>query len=182
MQVTKINKPDSHRPFSIANEKTIWLAWWRTQSTLHKVLPFLIYILYLSIYAIGGFLRIDHFFVLGIALGLWYAGPRLREIFHFLLPLLLVAVVYDSMRFYSDYIRGPIHVREPYLFDQTFFGIHTPEGLLTPNEWCQKHTHWFLDLICGFFYLCFISIYVLTFVFGFRAVVPKKEPPLGFLL
>jgi hypothetical protein len=159
--------------FSLAHEQKIWLDWWKTQTTFQKVMPFLGYVIYLTVYAVGGFLRIDHFFVLGFAITLWYLGPRLREIFHFLLPLLLVAVIYDSMRFYSDYIRGPIHVREPYDFDKYFFGINTPAGRLTPNEWWQKHTYWLLDLICGFFYLCFISIYVLTCAY-FCFWLPRK--------
>ena len=79
----------------------------------------------------------------------------------FLLPLLATGIVYDSQRFYSDYIRGPIHVSEPYHFDKTFFGIHTAQGVLTPNEWCQLHTLPVLDVITGFMYLFFIAIYVL---------------------
>ena len=35
------------------------------------------------------------------------------------------------MRFYADYIRGPIHVAEPYNFDKFFFGIQTANGVLT---------------------------------------------------
>ncbi len=105
-------------------------------------------------------IRIDHWVITAVTLTLWYSGPRLREIFNFLLPALLVAFVYDSQRFYSDYIRGPIRVREPYDFDLFFFGINTAQGRLTPNEWFQIHTHPALDLITGFFYLCFISIYI----------------------
>jgi membrane-associated phospholipid phosphatase len=78
-----------------------------------------------------------------------------------LLPLVLVAVVYDSQRIYSDLIRGPIHVQEPYLFDLQFFGIEHAGKILTPNEWWQLHTHPALDFVTGFFYLTFISIYVL---------------------
>src|SRR5205823_1862115 len=65
------------------------------------------------------------------------------------LPYLLYALVYDSMRWYADYIRSPIvHVHEPYEFDLRWFGIHG----LTPNEWLQRHTGAVLDFFCGLAY------------------------------
>jgi len=144
-----------------------WNAWWSPLSRAQKILPLVVALAYPTMILVlsnltklGG-LRTDHFFTAAAGAGLWYLGPRLRSIFYFLLPLLLVGVVYDSMRYYSDLIRGPIHVSEPYHFDQYFFGINTSDGRLTPNEWFQKHTHPILDVISGFFYLCFIPIYVL---------------------
>ena len=123
---------------------------------------------------LGG-LRFDHFLIAGTGTLLWYLGPRFRILFHFLLPLLLVGVVYDSMRYYADLIRGPIHVIEPYHFDQFFFGINTMGGLLTPNEWLQIHTHPFLDIITGLFYLLFILIYVLISAYFCFIVVPHQN-------
>ncbi len=155
------------------NEVQIWQNWWTSQSAMQKCMPLFLLGLYIFIYAVSGFLRVDHFFASGFAMILWYLGPRVRELFRFLLPLILVAVIYDSMRFYSNYIRGPIHVTEPYAFDKFFFGINTDAGRLTPNEWWQKHTYAFLDLICGFFYLCFISIYVILCMY-FCFWLPKK--------
>jgi membrane-associated phospholipid phosphatase len=149
------------KTLSPQGEKRLWLEWWTQADFKQRFLPLLIAVVYLAIYVSSGFYRSDHANIAGAALVLWYGGPRLRPVFRFLLPALLVAVIYDSMRFYSDLIRGPIHVEEPYLFDKRFFGISTPEGVLTPNEWFQKHTHWFLDLITGFFYLAFIAVYIL---------------------
>src|SRR6185437_1515426 len=91
---------------------------------------------------------------------LCYGGRPLGSLLRFFLPLLLTGIVYDSQRFYSDYIRGPIHVSQPYEFDKRFFGIHTAHGVLTPNEWWQLHTYPVLDVITGFMYLFFIAIYV----------------------
>ena len=148
------------KQISLLNELQTWSHWWSKQSLKMKVAPVIIGITYLIFLQFFHVLRVDHFQIVAAFLTLWYLGPRIRPLFHFLTPLLLVAIFYDSMRIYADYIRGPIHVREPYDFDMRFFGINTPEGRLTPNEWWQKHTYAFLDLICGFFYLCFISIYV----------------------
>jgi membrane-associated phospholipid phosphatase len=139
-----------------------WKEWWQAQSPLKRAAPIALGTAYLVLLSSFGAFRTDHPILVTVTLLLWYAGPRIRTFFDFLIPLLLVAVIYDSMRIYADLIRGPIRVKEPYLFDKTLFGIDTPEGRLTPNEWWQKHTHPVLDLITGFFYLTFISIYVLV--------------------
>jgi len=139
-----------------------WRRWWNAQSFFQKILPLLIGAAYLTLIAILGTVRPDHPLITLATLLLWYLGPATRNLFKFLLPLILVAVIYDSMRYYSDFLRGPIHVAEPYHFDKRFFGISTPDGVLTPNEWWQKHTNPVLDFITGFFYLFFITLYVLV--------------------
>jgi hypothetical protein len=106
-------------------------------------------------------LRSDHI-VIGLSIiTLSLAGPRAAVLSRFLLPVFLTGIIYDSMRYYADYLRGPIQVKFPYEFDMRFFGIETDAGRLTPNEWWQKHTNVVLDFITGFFYLAFIAFYVL---------------------
>ena len=139
-----------------------WILWWRSLSLLSQVLPFFFAALYVTSNYCFHILRVDHIQIAFFTLLLWLLGPKFRAIFKFLLPLILVATLYDSQRIYADLIRGPIHVSEPYQFDKFFFGMNTADGgRLTPNEWWQKHTHPILDLYTGFFYLTFISIYVL---------------------
>jgi hypothetical protein len=157
----------------LKSEANLWSNWWSKETLLAKVTPLLIAIAYILFNYLFHILRTDHLQIAVLALALWYTGPRVRPLFKFLLPLLLVGVVYDSQRIYADYIRGPIHVREPYEFDKYFFGINTPDGRLTPNEWWQKHTLPILDLYTGFFYLAFISIYVF-FSMYLCFFVPRK--------
>jgi inositol phosphorylceramide synthase catalytic subunit len=91
----------------------------------------------------------EHFLLVGISLvlALWSDGTRRLALVG--LPYLLYALVYDSMRWYADYIRAPVvHVHEPYDFDLRWFGIHG----LTPNEWLQRHTSAVLDFLCGLAY------------------------------
>jgi hypothetical protein len=154
-------------------EANRWSEWWLSQTPRAKLTPLLLGLAYILLNFLFHILRTDHVGIALITLTLYYLGPRVRPFFKFILPLILVGVVYDSQRIYADYIRGPIHVREPYDFDHYFFGINTPEGRLTPNEWWQKHTYALLDLYCGFFYLCFISIYVSICAY-FCFWLPKK--------
>lgn len=157
----------------IKTEIKAWPKWWKTLTPLRKYSPAALVLLYwLCLYGLGG-LRGDHWTVGLTLITLSYGGKALHQILRFLMPLFLTGIVYDSQRFYSDYIRGTVRVEEPYFFDKKFFGISTPQGVLTPNEWWQLHTHPVLDLITGFFYLAFIGIFVL-FAAYFVFFVAKK--------
>lgn len=100
-------------------------------------------------------LRPEHLLAIVLALTLSFWSDHSRRLARVGLPYLLYAMVYDSMRWYEDYIRSPvIHVREPYDFDLRFFGIHG----LTPNEWLQRHTNPVLDFFTGLAYTPFFFI------------------------
>jgi membrane-associated phospholipid phosphatase len=165
---------------SVSRFLTQWCDWWKNLSVLQKLFPVSAIVLYwISLTLLGG-IRGDHFLTGGVLLLLSYTGPPGRYFLRFALPFLLTAIVYDSQRFYGDYLRGPIHVSEPYHFDRFFFGIQTSHGILTPNEWFQLHTHPILDLISGFAYLTFFTIYVLIsayFYFYISRVGTSKMKP-----
>lgn len=153
-------------------EKREWIQWWRELGLARKLLPAGLLLAYwLGFALVGGFKKDVLVSLLPVLL--YYAGPRVRPLFQFVLPLILTGIVYDSQRYYADFIRGPIHVREPYEFDKHFFGISTPQGILTPNEWFQLHTHPLLDFVTGLAYLIFIPIFVATAAY-FRFWVSRK--------
>lgn len=141
---------------------------------------------YWGLYAFHSGLHLEQFFFGGLALALSFAPSGLSKWKNLLLPLLLTAIVYDGQRHYSDALRGPIHVLEPYAFDLRFFGIEERGVLLTPNEWLQKHSHTFLDVFTGFAYLLFIpGFFLLAGLFSFsgseREVSLAREMTWGFL-
>jgi len=132
------------RPEQIKNAHPFFKYWVPALS-----LPYL-----LTIRALGGLLP-EHFLLVFLALflSLWSDGSR--RLARIGMPYLLYGGVYDSMRWYEDYIRSPvIHLHEPYDFDLRFFGIHG----LTPNEWLQLHTSRVLDFVCGLAYTPFFFI------------------------
>ncbi|MEK6704656.1 MAG: phosphatase PAP2 family protein [Bdellovibrionota bacterium] len=144
-----------------------------------KKSPAILVLIYWSIIlSLGGF-RSDHLMIGLLILVLWYTGKPLRKLFNFLLPLILTGIIYDSQRFYSDYIRGPVHVAEPYNLEKFLFGISTTNGLQTPNEWFQLHTNAILDLITGLAYIIFVPVFVITaacFSFYLSRKGTKKFP------
>lgn len=150
-----------------------WKMFWGALTPWQKLWPISFVGLYWgTLWSLSG-LRSDHFALGAVLLVLNYLGPEARRFLSVFWPVLATAIIYDSQRFYSDYIRGPIHVSEPYDFDKRFFGIKTDHGVLTPNEYFAIHTNWFVDLITGFAYLVFVGEY---FLFGlFSYFVSRKS-------
>jgi inositol phosphorylceramide synthase catalytic subunit len=139
-----------------------WPVWWSEQGLFSRIFPVAFFIVYwFALYLLHS-LHGDHIEVGILTMALAYGGRQTRTVLRFLLPLLMTVMIYDSMRFYADYLRGPIHVQEPYLFDKRFFGISTPSGVLTPNEYWQQHIHPALDVLTGFAYLSFVGFFTLT--------------------
>jgi len=101
--------------------------------------------------------RPEHFLVLALVLFLAVYGEGTRRLLRGLLPFLLFGVVYDLTHITEPLVRYlHVHVAEPYLFDRTLFGIRTPEGVLTPNEYFGRH-HWpAVDLVTGTSYIVFL--------------------------
>lgn len=154
----------------LRNEIMGWPHWWTQLNGLQKSAPFLFILFYWLCLIQLHSLVTDHLILGGLILILSYSGRAGRKFLDFALPFLLTAIVYDSQRHFASYIRGPIHVAEPYQFDKFFFGIQTKNGVLTPNEWFQLHSHPVLDFVTGFAYLVFFSVFIIIsgiFVFYF---------------
>jgi len=156
-----------------------WPKDWSKMSLKSRIAPVLAIIAYwIVLKKLNGF-RGDHISV-GLAfIAIHWLGPKLKRLYWFLFPILFAGILYDSQRFFSDFIRATIHVDLPYLFDKKFFGIKTDQGILTPNEFLQLNTYPILDFITGLCYLIFIAVYVFCaayFVFYLSRKGTKKAP------
>ena len=93
----------------------------------------------------------------------------------FLLPIILTGVLYDSQRYWGA-VRGVPHVAEPYLLEKKLFGVPSPNGILTLNEWFGLHLHPVLDFIAGGAYLTFIGIFILLAAYFTRRIHFDADP------
>ena len=150
------------------------MIWWNTLSLRRRIAPLGAILLYWTALRLLGGLRWEHGAIGAAILLLSYLGPRAERLLAFLAPFFSVGVIYDSMRYYGDLLRGRIRVAEPYLFDLRWFGIRTGGRVLTPNEWWQLHTHPALDLLSGAAYLVFIGVFLWTAAW-FRFFHPQRD-------
>jgi membrane-associated phospholipid phosphatase len=88
----------------------------------------------------------------------------------FVLPFIATGALYDSQRYWGQAVRGIPHVAEPYLFEKRWFGVPSPNGTLTLNEWFAPHLHPVLDFIAGGVYLTFIGVFILLAAYFTRRI------------
>lgn len=112
---------------------------------------------YLAVMGLTSGNRPEQFLVVGLALALAAWSDATRRVLAGLLPFLLFGLVYDLTHLTEPLVRHlHVHVAEPYAFDRRFFGISTPEGVLTPSEWFAHH-HWpVVDFITGLAYIVYV--------------------------
>jgi len=140
--------------------QTEWAGWWRGLSGWARVCPLGLALAYGGSHAALRKLRGDHLALAAAGLAVYYAGPRLRAAGRFLLPLLIMAVVYDAQRYWAGGWRGRVRVAEPHAWELAWFGVATETGRATPAEWWQAHTHTVLDALTGAAYLLFIPVFM----------------------
>lgn len=102
--------------------------------------------------------RSEHLFIFLLALALYYTHASTRRFILAFGIFIVYWIIYDSMRVVPNYEVNPIHVVEPYNIEKTWFGIETPDGRLTPNEYFKNNRHAALDLASGLFYLNWVPI------------------------
>ncbi|GAB4495814.1 MAG: phosphatase PAP2 family protein [Saprospiraceae bacterium] len=103
-------------------------------------------------------LRTEHVFLYFLLVGAYYVHPSARRVVVAFAPFVVYWIMYDSMRIFPNYEVNPVHVAEPYYFEKQWFGINTPEGRLTWNEFFKERHIPALDIVTGFFYLSWVPI------------------------
>ncbi len=94
----------------------------------------------------------------------------------FVLPIILTGVLYDSQRYWGQAVRGVPHVAAPYMLEKQLFGVPSPNGTLTLNEWFGQHLHPVLDFNAGGAYLTFIGVFILLAAYFTRRIHFDADP------
>ncbi len=103
-------------------------------------------------------LRTEHFVLYFAMLAAYLANDKTRDWLYVLSALILFWMLYDSLRICPNYKVNPVHIAEPYNFDKQWFGLDTPQGRITLNEYWAAHTHKWLDIISAIFYLSWVPV------------------------
>ncbi len=137
-----------------------WTGWWTVSGGWARGGPIWLALAFTGMHLALGELRGDHLALAACGLAVYYAGPRLRAAGRFLLPLLIMVVLYDAQRYWVEGCRGRVRVAEPHAWELAWFGVTTETGLATPAEWWQMHAHPGLDALTGAAYLLFIPVFM----------------------
>jgi hypothetical protein len=67
-------------------------------------------------------------------------------------------IIFDFMKAFPNYEYHSVSTSALYNLEKSFFGIHSNGMILSPNEYLKNHTHAYVDVISGIFYLLWIPV------------------------
>ena len=67
-------------------------------------------------------------------------------------------IVFDFMKAIPNYTFNSVHIESLYNAEKSLFGTNVNGRIATPNEFFALHSTSFLDVLSGFFYLCWIPV------------------------
>jgi len=103
-------------------------------------------------------LRSDHFALIALVNSLYFISDSTRRFITGFSIFVVYWILYDSMKAVPNYTFTHVDIEGLYLLEKKLFGISTATGVLTPNEFFLLHQNKILDLVSGFFYLCWIPV------------------------
>jgi inositol phosphorylceramide synthase catalytic subunit len=118
---------------------------------------FLVSLYFLWIAFFVGF-RSDHIFLVCFCLTAYFLHPGTRRFITAFFIFVIYWIVYDSMRICPNYTVNIVHIRQPYDFEKSLFGISEFGKILTPNEYFKIHNHVAADIISGLFYINWVPV------------------------
>jgi hypothetical protein len=136
-------------------------------------------VLYLILsYFLVGF-KTDQLVLIGIFNALYYLSATTRKFIIGFSIFIVYWIIFDYMKAFPNYNYNTVHIADLYQFEKKLFGISQHGKLLTPNEYWLLHTHSFLDVITGIFYLMWVPV---PLAFAAYLFFTKKRNFLNFLL
>ena len=67
-------------------------------------------------------------------------------------------ILFDYMKAFPNYRYNTVHIESLYNTEKSWFGIWQVNQKITLNEYWRAHGKPFLDVLCGFFYLCWMPL------------------------
>lgn len=108
-------------------------------------------------YVLVGF-RPDQLFLVALFDLLYLLSPSTRRFISGFSIFFIFWILFDYMKAFPNYRYNPVHIESLYDLEKSLFGIVQSGNRVTPNEYWQTHGQPFLDVLCGFFYLCWMPL------------------------
>ena len=89
---------------------------------------------------------------------LYYLSFQTRKFICGFSVFLIYWIIFDYMKAFPNYLYNKVHIESLYNAERQLFSVQLNDTLLTPTEFWQRNTHTFLDIITGFFYLCWVPV------------------------
>ena len=115
-------------------------------------------VIYLTVsYFLIGF-KTDQLVLAGIFNVLYFASTVTRKFILGFSIFIVYWIIFDYMKAFPNYKFGQVHIQDLYNAEKSVFGMNGSGKRITPNEYWLLHHNSFLDVLAGFFYLCWIPV------------------------
>jgi len=108
-------------------------------------------------YGLIGF-RPEQVFITALFIVLYTSSKGSRNFVLTLMPFIVFWVIFDYMKAIPNYRISTVHIGDLYNWEKKWFGISLDGLRVTPNEFWQQHQSLLLDVLSGFFYLCWMPV------------------------
>ncbi|ARS35206.1 phosphatase PAP2 family protein [Pontibacter actiniarum] len=108
-------------------------------------------------YLLVGF-KTDQLVLVGLINLLYFLRPITRKFITGFSIFVVFWILYDYMKAFPNYWFNPVHIESLYMAEKAWFGVESGGVILTPNEFWLQHSHPFLDVMSGAFYLTWVPV------------------------
>lgn len=108
-------------------------------------------------YFLIGF-RPEQLFISSLFFVLYTVSKKTRNFLLTLLPFIVFWVIFDYMKALPNFKFNTVHIGDLYALEKQYFGIQYQGALHTWNEYWEMNRTVFLDVMNGFFYLCWMPV------------------------
>ena len=145
-----------------AHMRKLWPRW-----TLLPAFPFVAWPVY--VLALGE-VRWELMLMLVLGAVLPYASAATKRLYIGVFPLMLVGLLYDSMRFFKSVgvTAERVHVCDLRAVEAAWFGVRIAGERATVHDWLQAHWHPALDVVAAVPYGTFIGAAALLAIYLYR--------------
>lgn len=124
----------------------------------HVLIVLIIVVVYLLLsYLLVG-LHTEQFVAAGLFAGLYIISWPTRRIAIGFSIFLVYWIIFNYMKAFPNYLVYDVHIADLYASEKSHFGILLNGTVVTPNEYWQANHNTFLDILTGFFYLCWVPV------------------------
>ncbi|MBX2900289.1 MAG: inositol phosphorylceramide synthase [Cyclobacteriaceae bacterium] len=129
-------------------------------------------------YLLIGF-RNEQLILAFIFVSLYLASPLSRKFILGFSVFIVFWIIFDYMKAFPNYQFADVNIQSLYRAERSLFGISIGNTTLTPNEYWESNHSPFLDVMSGFFYLCWVPV---PLMFAFLLFLRNRNLFLQFSL
>ncbi|MES2003945.1 MAG: phosphatase PAP2 family protein [Bacteroidota bacterium] len=108
-------------------------------------------------YLLIGF-KTDQVYLVLLFAGMYFASRTTRKFITGFSIFIFFWIIFDFMKAFPNYRYQTVHIESLYNAEKALFGSEHEGKILTPNEYWVMHHNPFLDVVTGFFYLCWVPV------------------------